>query len=158
MNIAINVSPLQTGHKVRGTGFYLVNLKNALLKYFPERKFTFFTGKINESVDLVHYPYFDPFFLSLPLRKNYPLIVTVHDLTPIVFPKHFPIGIKGRLKWYMQKIALKSADAVITDSEASKKDIVRYTDIPGIKVHVVYLAAGEEFKKVESEWENDERL
>lgn len=155
MNIAIDESPLKTGHflqhRVRGTGFYIENLKKSLLRYYPKNKYTFFTRGENlpKDIDLVHYPHFEPFFLTLPLCKSYPTVVTVHDLTPLVFPKHFPAGIRGKIKWQIQRWSLRSAAAVITDSQSSKNDIVQYTGISDIKVHVVYLAAGEEFKKLE---------
>jgi glycosyltransferase involved in cell wall biosynthesis len=58
------------------------------------------------------------------------------------------VGLKGMLKWQIQKIALKNADAIITDSESSKKDIVKFVDIPPFKIHVVYLAASSEFIKL----------
>ena len=92
MKIAIDISPLQTGHSVRGAGFYLENLKKALVKYYPQNEYKFFTRgeKLPENVDLVHFPYFEPFFLALPIYKRYLTVVTVHDLTPIVFKKHFP--------------------------------------------------------------------
>src|SRR6185437_13912066 len=100
MKIAIDISPLQSGHKVRGVGFYLSYLKKALLEFYPENEYIFFQqgATINHSVDLVHYPYFDPFFLTLPFINKYKTAVTVHDLTPLVFPQHFPAGIKGKLK------------------------------------------------------------
>lgn len=156
MNIAIDVSPLKTGnflsHRVRGTGFYIENLKNSLLKYFPDNKYTYFNHKqkLGNDIDIVHYPYFEPFFLSLPIFKKHKTIVTVHDLTPFVFPKEFPSGIKGKIKWQIQKFALKKADKIITDSFSSKKDIVKYCSIQEEKIEVIYLAAGEEFKKVQS--------
>ena len=152
MKIAIDVSPLQTGHKVRGVGFYLENLKNALVKYFPENEYFFFQAgeKLAKDVGLVHFPYFEPFFLELPLYKQYKTVVTVHDLTPIVFPNAFPRGIKGEIKWQMQKYALRKADAIITDSEASKKDVIKYVGAKTSKISVVYLAAGEQFKKLEN--------
>src|SRR5690606_743268 len=102
-----------------------------------------------EDVDIIHYPYFDPFFLTLPLKKRVKTIVTVHDLTPLVFPDAFPAGIKGKLSWQVQKYSLKSASAIIADSEASKKDIIRLTGIDSNKIHVVYLAAGEEFERLQ---------
>jgi len=77
MNLAIDVSPLENSnllaHRVRGTGFYIENLKKSLLKHFPENKYIFFTrGKnLSKGVDLVHYPYFEPFFLTLPIFKKY---------------------------------------------------------------------------------------
>lgn len=147
MKIAIDVSPLTSGHKVRGVGFYLKYLKDSLVRYHPSNEYIFFTqrSEIEYPVDVIHYPYFDPFFLTLPLRKRAKTIVTVHDLTPLVFPRAFPSGIKGKIRWLIQRQALRSADAVIADSEASKKDILHFTGLPDEKVHVVYLAAGEEF-------------
>ncbi|MDO8621169.1 MAG: glycosyltransferase family 1 protein [Candidatus Levybacteria bacterium] len=153
MDIAIDVSPLidarNLAHRVRGTGFYIENLKKSLLQYYPRNKYTFFTRGENlpKDTDLVHYPYFEPFFLTLPIYKKYKTIVTVHDLTPLVFPKFFPRGIKGELKWQLQKIALRRADAIITDSQSSKKDIVKKAGISDSKINVVYLAATESFRK-----------
>ena len=157
MNIAIDISPLKSGHylqhRIRGTGFYLQNLKTSLEKYYPENKYIYFNrgDSFGESVDIVHYPYFEPFFLTLPIFSKNKKIVTVHDLTPLVFSSHFKSGLKGALKWQIQKLALKNAAAIITDSESSKKDIVKYVGIIPTKIKVVYLAAGEEFRKMENE-------
>jgi glycosyltransferase involved in cell wall biosynthesis len=153
MNVAIDISPLSSGHKVRGTGFYLQHLKDALVSYFPEHKYTFFNSgdTLPENIEVVHYPYFDPFFLTLPFRKKHKIVVTVHDLTPIVFPAHFPAGMKGNLKWQMQRMRLKKVDGILTDSKASKKDIVRIVGFPEEKVDVAYLAAGEEFERLKTD-------
>lgn len=152
MKIAIDISPLQTGHKVRGVGFYLEHLKNSLVKYFPENEYVFFQRgeKLADDVEVVHFPYFEPFFLARPIYNKFKTVVTIHDLTPIVFPSLFPRGIKGELKWYMQKLALKKANAIITDSKNSKEDVVRFVGVRESKVKVVYLAAGEQFKKIKA--------
>ena len=153
MKIAFDISPIEdknsVKHRVRGTGFYTKNLKEALLKYYPQNQYTFFTRgeKISKNTDLVHYPYFEPFFLTLPLTSSFPFIVTVHDLTPLVFPDSFPRGIKGDTKWQLQKFALKKAIRIIADSLSSKKDIVRYAKVAEDKIDVVYLASDEKFKK-----------
>lgn len=155
MKIALDTSPLQKSnflqHRVRGTGFYIENLKSALLQYFPNNRYTFFIRgeKIPKDADLVHYPYFEPFFLTLPLLKKHKTIVTVHDLTPLVFHKYFPVGIRGNIKWQIQKRILKNTDAIITDSICSKNDIIKYTGINSSKIHFIYLAASWEFKKME---------
>ncbi|MBI2028401.1 MAG: glycosyltransferase family 4 protein [Candidatus Levybacteria bacterium] len=153
MNIAIDISPL-TGnhslqHRVRGSGYYLENLKTSLLQYYPQHKYTFFTRgqKIPKNIDLVHYPYFEPFFLTLPLFSKVRTIVTVHDLIPFVFPRHFSGGLKGNIKWQIQKVSLKNTNAIITDSESSKQDIIRFTGIKNSKIHVIYLAPGEGFTR-----------
>jgi glycosyltransferase involved in cell wall biosynthesis len=69
----------------------------------------------------------------------------------VVFPQAFPSGIKGKLKWQMQRFALKRASAVITDSESSKRDIKKYAGVRENKIHVIYLAAGEQFIKLKTE-------
>lgn len=154
MRIAIDISPLTgkqvLGHRVRGTGFYLENLKKSLLEYFSQNEYIFFSRgeSLPKDIDIVHYPYFEPFFPTLPFNKVGKMIVTVHDLTPFVFPKYFSPGIKGTFMWLLQKRALRMADAIITDSNSSKKDIHKFTGIPNEKITVVYLAAGEEFKKL----------
>lgn len=156
MKIAIDMSPLRSGHylqhRVRGTGFYLRNLQTSFEKYYPENKYIYFNRdeSLEKDIDVVHYPYFEPFFLTLPVFSRNKKIVTVHDLTPLVFPNHFKSGLKGMLKWQIQKLALKTADAVITDSESSKKDISNYAGISPTKIKVIYLAAGEEFKIIKN--------
>jgi glycosyltransferase involved in cell wall biosynthesis len=154
MTIGIDISPLKTGHhlqhRVRGSGFYITHLISSLRKYFPNYTYLEYTRqeKVRQIVDISHIPYFEPFFLSLPISSRNKLIVTVHDLTPIKFAKHFPAGIKGKLMWQLQRRLLTRADAIITDSESSKKDLVKYVNLTEKNIHVVYLAAGEEFKTI----------
>ncbi len=161
MKIAIDLSPLKKGnflqHRIRGTGFYLENLKSSLEKYFPENDYVYFSrGETIPKADVVHFPFLEPFFLTLPLRMPRNSIVTVHDLIPFVFPEHFPSGLKGKIKWNLQLISLRKAKAIITDSEASKKDIAKFTGISEGKIHVVYLAAASHFKVLEKgDWEKE---
>jgi glycosyltransferase involved in cell wall biosynthesis len=154
MTIALDISPLTSGHflqhRVRGTGFYLTNLRDSLEKYFPKN--TYYYIKRGEAIpteaNLLHIPYFEPFFITLPLRRKIPTVVTVHDLTPLVFPDKFPRGLKGSVKWHTQKMTLKNSDLIITDSFSSKKDIHKYSGISNERIQVVYLAAAEHFKKL----------
>lgn len=155
MKIAIDISPIKgdlKGHKVRGVGFYLEYLKRSLLKYHSEHQYVFFTRgeTFDRKVDIVHYPYFEPFFVSLSLFEKYKRVITVHDLTPIVFPTHFPAGIKGNLAWQIQKLNLQKSQRIITDSNASQKDITKIAGVAKEKIDVAYLAAADEFKKLES--------
>lgn len=162
MNIAIDISPLKSGHylqhRVRGTGFYLQNLRASLEKYYPENKYVYFTRgeRVEGNPDVVHYPYFEPFFLTLPIFSKYKKIVTVHDLTPLVFPEHFKAGLKGSLKWLIQKQAMLSCERVITDSESSKNDITKFTGVDPGKIKVVYLAAGQEFEVLKDQNKKEE--
>lgn len=154
MKIAVDQTPLidqsSIAHRIRGTGFYIKNLKESLLKLFPNNNYTFFSRRetIPQDTDIIHYPYFEPFFLTLPIFKNHKTVVTVHDLTPLVFPKEFPYGYKGLLRWLIQKSSLKRVDGIIADSECSKKDIIRLVKMPEDKIFTVYLAAAKEFMVV----------
>ena len=146
MKIALDTSPLDSGHKVRGVGFYLKHLKTALDKSNKDIDFQYFTS-ISEvkDADLIHYPYFDPFSQVVLPHASIPTVVTIHDLTPIKFSSHFPVGIKGNINWQLNKRTSKKFAGIITDSESSKKDIVKFLSYPEDKIHVVYLAAAEEF-------------
>lgn len=157
MKIAIDVSPISknstSAHKIRGVGFYINLLVENLAKYDKKNKYYFVEDKkFPKDADLVHYPYFDPFFLTLPRNFQTKTVVTAHDLTPIVYKEHFPAGILGNIKWIIQKNRLKGVSGVIADSECSKRDIIRILKFPETKVRVVYLAADPVFQKLNTQY------
>lgn len=148
MRVAIDIAPLSDQHRTRGIGSYTQSLIDALKRYDKQNEYIYFTRrqKLPKNVDLVHYPYFEPFSLTLPLRKLKPTVVTIHDLIPLVFPNKFPKGFRGEIKWQIQKFSLGGVSAVIADSENSKKDLIKYGGCPEDKIYVVYLAPAEIFK------------
>ncbi len=150
LKVAIVVPPI-AGHKMRGTGNYTQNLYTALNKLLDVEVNLRTIDEIKYcTVDVIHFPYFDPFFLTLPFIKTKPTVVTVHDLIPLRYPNHFPPGLKGFLKWNLQKISLWSAGAIITDSISSQTDIEGFAGIKKEKIHVVYLGVTPEFGKAYS--------
>jgi len=154
IKVAIDISPLQTGHSVRGVGYYVENLQKALVKY-GTNEYVFFTKteQIPKDADIVHYTYFDPFYINLPKNSNAKTIVTVHDLIPIIFPSHFPAGVKGKIKWQIQKRRLRKINHVITVSNCSKNDVNKYTGIKEENISVIYLSAAEQFRRnKEGKW------
>ncbi len=155
MIVGIDVSPLHSGHKVRGIGFYVKRLLASLqnVQKSNEQEFQIKELQSEKEIkerdyDVLHIPYFSPYFLTMPwpwqIKK--PLVVTIHDLIPVKYPDLYPPGIKAKVRWQIQKMLLKRADLVITDSFASKYDINDLTGYPLDKTFVVYLAAGEEFQ------------
>lgn len=151
MNVALIVPPL-VGHTYRGTGTYTEGLYKGLR---DSKKIN--VALVNQkddlsSFDIVHYPYFDPFFLTLPLLKRKPTIVTVHDLIPLKYPHCSPKGVKGFLKWQIQRYSLLGAKTIVTDSTASKTDIMNLCHIDSDKIHTVSLGVSEEFKVVISKY------
>jgi len=109
--------------KVRGVGRYLQILR----ENFP---YWIFTNSIdNWSLKIDHSVFINPFFnlLSPPLfikRRFKKQIAVIHDLIPLKYPKHFPIGLKGSLNVFLKKIALTGYDVIVTDSKQSKKNII----------------------------------
>ena len=152
MKVAIDTTPLYTGHESRGIGAYTKNLVEELKRGRWDFDFVFFeNGNYSSEGDLVHYPYFDLYFKTLPLKSEKPRIVTIHDVIPLVFPEHYPAGIRGRVNFFFQKIALKNVDAVICDSRTSKEDIANKLSFPKNKIHIVYLAVSSSFKKIDDQ-------
>lgn len=146
MKIAFNITPLKNAHKGRGIGYYTQYLLN-VLKQDQTLKIQEFTNIAEiKDADVIHYPWFDFFFHSLSLKRPIPTVVTVHDVIPLKFAKHYPLGIKGKFNLFLQKLALKSCKVVIADSQASKNDITGYLKIPAAKIEVIYLAADSQFR------------
>ena len=151
LKVGLDTSPLYGPSSVRGVGKYVSQLLSSL-RSTKKVKVVELKDSFNlRNVDLVHYPYFDFFFLTLPFFKVKKTVVTIHDCTPLVFPERYPAGIKGKIKFFLQKLSLKNASAIITDSESSKKDIVKFLGIPERKIKVIYLAADSDYKKIPRE-------
>ncbi len=147
MNVAIDEGPLKSGDSVRGIGVYTRELIKATgLKAINTKKVDL------AKFDIVHFTKFNPFTLSLPLGKppTTKFVLTIYDLIPLIYPAHYPPGVKGRLNWLINKFLIKrNIDAVVTISETSKKDICRFIGINPEKVTVIYPAAPPSFKKLE---------
>lgn len=148
MKIAIDTGPLTSGDSVRGIGTYTRELLNALgLKGVDVSK------EDLAKFDVVHFTRFNPFFICLPFikPKNTKFVLTVYDLIPLIYPKHYPPGLKGKIKFLINKFLIKkNVDAIITISETSKKDICRFLGINPGKVFVTYLAPRKIFRKLEN--------
>ncbi len=80
----------------------------------------------------------------LPPLRGVPTILTVHDMIFRLFPEH-----QKRLNyWYLNAtmpLYCRRADAIITVSEASKRDIVAQYGLDPARIVVVYEAASPEF-------------
>lgn len=93
---------------------------------------------------LAHVPYW-----GAPLRSPVPLIVTVHDLTPNLVPE-YRRGFKARLYNALVTASARGADHIITDSFASKLDIVDHLGIAERDITAIYLAVGPQYRPGEN--------
>jgi glycosyltransferase involved in cell wall biosynthesis len=89
--------------------------------------------------DLAHVPYW-----GSPLASPVPVVVTVHDLIPLILPQYRG-GLLARVYTGLVAAAARGASAVITDSEASRQDILAHLAVPAERVHAIPLGAGTEF-------------
>ena len=151
ITVGIDTTPLTNLNAFRGVGYYTQNLVENLKT--GKEKVKVISGQWRDfwpTVDLIHFPYFDLFFNTLPFSKKRPTVVTIHDCIPLVLAKFYPVGIRGKLNLIKQKVSLAGVKAIITDSQSSQKDIVKYLKVPPEKVSVVYLAASKIFKPIRS--------
>ena len=153
MKVAIDSGPLVTGHAIRGIGAHTGHLIKHLKKIKDVKVDVIDFSKNDLSkYDIAHIPSFNPFFLTLPFKKpSKKVVLTIHDLIPLIYPEHYPSGIRGSLNFFIQKILIKNVDAIITISETSKKDICRFLNVSPDKVKVIYLAPREVFREVKNE-------
>ena len=105
-----------------------------------------------EGVTLFHAPHY-----VLPPLVTCRSVVTIHDCIHLMFPQYLPS--RAALTYARTSIALASrrATRVLTVSESSKRDILRFVDIPADKIDVIYNAYDERFG-VEPREEDVERV
>lgn len=170
MKIAIDATILRSQNT--GTGFYIINLLNGLIKYDKENEYIIFGNKEviekfvflnnknfrienvlfkNRIVRVLWQLFILPFKLKklnvnilhstnyiTPLFKfNLKFIVTIHDLTFIIFPEKFTI-VKRLFFRFMVPIFIRRADKIITVSENTKNDIIKFLKVPKEKISVTF--------------------
>jgi glycosyltransferase involved in cell wall biosynthesis len=93
-----------------------------------------------EGVQLFHAPHY-----VLPPLVPCRSVVTIHDCIHLVFPQYLP----GRLALAYARgsiaLAARRAARVLTVSESSKRDILRFVDVAPEKIDVIYNAYDERF-------------
>jgi glycosyltransferase involved in cell wall biosynthesis len=146
LKVFLDSSPLQSGHAGRGIGTYTRELLAAL----KDRGDVELVESIADA-DVLHYPYFDLFQSTLPWRAIKPTVVTIHDVIPLEFPTQYPVGIKGTVALWSQKLALKHVRRIITDSHASRQSIHRFLKLPLAKIDAIYLGADSQFRPISDE-------
>jgi glycosyltransferase involved in cell wall biosynthesis len=93
-----------------------------------------------EGVTLFHAPHY-----VLPPLVGCRSVVTIHDCIHLMFPQYLPN--RFALAYARTSIALaaRRATRIMTVSESSKRDILRFVDAPPGKIDVIYNAYDERF-------------
>ncbi len=92
-------------------------------------------------ISLMHFPHY-----SVPVTYRGDYVVTVHDLTHIVFPEF----LGNRVKYYYAKMLMRNAvhgaKHIFTVSQNSRKDIQSYFGVETGKITVTYNAVDSDFR------------
>ncbi len=127
------------------------NLLNSTLKHyyykFPfqfkgKTKLTYFLNGLysrfrlaTNSYDIIHPTLTDTYFL--PYLKKSKLVITIHDLVPILYPEM--MGKSNEKIGDQMKLLAPKADHIIAVSHATKADIIEHLRIPEERITVAQL-------------------
>jgi len=74
------------------------------------------------------------------IRRPRRFVVTVHDLIPLLYPSVLKSDPSMRLQWMLTPLALRKVDGIITNSEFTKREIVRLLGINESMIYTVLHA------------------
>lgn len=103
----------------------------------------------NDESDIYHF-----FNFIVPPRIKGKVITTIHDMTYVLYPETMDIRNLKRIKNDIQ-YSVNRADKIITVSESSKKDIIKFLSVDEAKIEVVYN--GVEYDKFNKSYSEDEK-
>jgi glycosyltransferase involved in cell wall biosynthesis len=112
----------------------IVRIPVSSSRYSLASQWEFRSRALEDGLDLFHSP-----FYAAPLLLSCPLIVTIHDLIPFLFPLHnWPKQrlIKAGYHWVTRRAA-----HVIADSENTAKDVAKILNVSPARISTVPLAA-----------------
>lgn len=109
--------------------------------YFPQ-------NVINENIDIYHIPQNG---VGISDNMTCKKIATIHDLIPYIMPE--TVG-KGYLLKFLKEVpkVIELCDAIITVSEWSKQDILKFFPIDKDKVFVTPLAAEDKYRPLDKNY------
>ncbi|MBD3300621.1 MAG: glycosyltransferase [Candidatus Moranbacteria bacterium] len=124
--------------KIVETVFYK---RDDLLRKASWEKIFLPRAAIKDNVDI----FFTP-FNSASVFKTVRHVVTLHDMIWKVFESTYSNNLRKDIYFKKTFQAAKKADHIITVSEYSKKEIIKYLKIPSSRISVIYNGIEEEFR------------
>ena len=112
---------------------FKLKISKSLLPFWTYLKFPREIKK--DKPDVLFMPIQSTPFLKKP--KNIKLVITVHDLAFLLFPKHFTFKDRFLLNFHTKR-AVQMADRIIVPSKATKNDIIKFYGVDGNKIKVIY--------------------
>lgn len=100
----------------------------------------------DHKVDLLHAPHF-----MLPLVRPCPSVVTIHDVIGLAWKEDLRSRV-GRVYYsWMIWAAVRLADRIITVSQFSRNEIVRYLGVNPEKIEVIYSGIDPDLRQIRDE-------
>lgn len=134
-----NLALVDAGAVGRAAGPYPSRLPSDLVKVWWEQVAVPRLAR-RLGADVLHVPYW-----ASPVVTPVPTVVTIHDIIPRVLPAYRGSP-KVRLYTALVSATARRALHILTDSEAARRDILRYLHIPPTRVHTAPLAADEAYR------------
>lgn len=119
-DLALKVPQCAKGSKTLSNNLFRTVYLNSIL---PLR------GRLNK-IDIMYCP-----MLEFPFFPLAPLVVTVHDLQPLMFPSQF--GLSARYFKLSLRLLSRVASRVTTVSEFVKKELLKATDLRDDRIDVI---------------------
>lgn len=86
----------------------------------------------------------------IPKLKNLPVVATIHDAIPILYPEWVPSKLR-RLKNEIFKHSIQWVDHIIAISHAAVPDLMRSFKIPATRISVVHHGVSEQYFREQPE-------
>jgi glycosyltransferase involved in cell wall biosynthesis len=125
---------------VRETGENFRPVSEAAKNYSLSEQLTVPLDLRREGVDLFHAPHY-----VLPVLTPCRSVVTIHDCIHLRFPQYLPNRLGYAYARSSLWVATHRSSRIMTVSETSKRDILRYYHVPEQKIDVIYNAIDERF-------------
>ncbi|NLS77214.1 MAG: glycosyltransferase family 4 protein [Chloroflexi bacterium] len=84
----------------------------------------------------------------LPLALAGPAVVTIQDLSFVVYPERFRTGNRLYNRLFVRLSAQRARHVIVT-SASTQRDLVQHYRLPEAKISVTHLAADEDFRPLE---------
>lgn len=87
--------------------------------------------------------------MGVPLFPSISIVVTIHDVIPIVFPKQYLGNILERLYYKISlRLSVNNSKKIITVSEFTKKELINFYGIEANKIIVVPNGYNNSFRRI----------
>jgi len=90
--------------------------------------------------------YFCPTFIT-PVVQTCPTVIAIHDLMHVIFSRHYSWVHRIYYGWWL-RLAAKKAKSIITTSESSKQDLIRYYGLSSQKISVIHDGVEPKFRLI----------